>query len=43
MMETTHSADGTSIAYDQVGLGGPVVLVSGRRRSSTSGHGRADG
>ncbi len=28
-MKTTHSADGTSIAHDELGSGNPVVLVSG--------------
>jgi pimeloyl-ACP methyl ester carboxylesterase len=28
-METTHSADGTSIAYDRTGTGPPLVVVMG--------------
>lgn len=34
-MHTTHSSDGTTIAYERLGAGAPVVLVSG---ASTTRH-----
>ena len=28
-MNVTHSADGTAIAFDRLGSGSPIILVSG--------------